>query len=317
VFLHRRKHEEHINSFPAYIAPIIDEDGQKYQIHFVGLFSKRTDAIPLMLSHGWPGSFLEFLPILDRVRKQHTPEDMPYHLIVPSLPGYAFSSPPPLDRDFDLTDIARLFNSLMTKSLAFQSYIVQGGDIGSKVSRVIAATYDACKAVHINFCIMPEPTAIKRPISEMEKVGLDRAAGFHRLGSAYALEHATKPATIGFVAGSNPISLLAWVGEKLLDWTDDDLPIDTVLESVSLYWFTNCFATSIYPYRHLFTPGVVGAHENPKWYVNKPMGFSWFPQELAPIPAAWVAETGNLVFVKHHDKVSLLPAVAENLTVNR
>jgi microsomal epoxide hydrolase len=116
-----------------------------------------------------------------------------------------------------------------------------------------------------------------------------------------------------FAVGSNPVSLLAWVGEEFLDWTYGDLPIGTVLDSVSLYLFTNCFATSIYPYRHLFTPRVVGAHENSKWHINKPLGFSWFPQDLAPIPAAWVAETGNLVFVRHHNKVIHMHAVPKDV----
>ena len=223
--------------------------------------------------------------------------------MVPSLPGYAFSSPPPTDKDFGLSDMARLFDKL-AKSLGFTAYITQGGDLGSKVARVIAAEHEACKAVHINFCIMPEPKSVKTAISDAEQIGLQRAREFHRIGSAYAVEHATKPSTIGFAVGSNPVSLLAWVGEKFLDWTDEDPAIDVILESVSLYWLTDTFSTTICPYRHLFTPGVVGAHEDPKWYINKPMGFSWFPKELAPIPQAWVETTGNLVFHREHAKVS-------------
>lgn len=249
------------------------------------------------------GSFLEFLPILGNVRAQYSARDLPYHLIVPSLPGFAFSSPPPQHKDFAISDIARLLNKLI-QALGFTSYVAQGGDIGSKCARVLAAEHDACKAVHINFCIMPEPASVHGTISEREKVGLRRANDFHRIGSAYALEHATKPSTIAFAVGSNPVSLLAWVGEKFLDWTDDDLDIEDVLASVSLYWLTDCFATSIYPYRHLFTPGSIGAHENPKWYITKPMGFSWFPKELAPVPRAWVETTGRLVFHREHDKVS-------------
>lgn len=244
--------------------------------------------------------------MLDILRTTYSAADLPYHLIAPSMPGYTFSSPPPINTDFDLSDIARIFNKLAIECLGFASYVVQGGDIGSKVARVLAAEHDQCHAAHINFCIMPKPASASTNISELEEEGLRRAEEFHRTGSAYALEHATKPSTIAFAIGSNPVSLLAWIGEKFLDWTDETPSIDTILESVSLYWLTDTFATTIYPYRHLFTPGVVGAHENPKWYVRKPLGFSWFPKELAPIPRAWVETTGNLVFHRKHTKVGAL-----------
>jgi microsomal epoxide hydrolase len=100
------------------------------------------------LLHGWPGSFLEFLPILSIIKWQFTPATLPYHFIVPSLPGYAFSSPPPLNKNFGIQDIAQLMNQLML-NLGFGSgYVAQGGDIGAKVSRVLGARHDACKAVH-------------------------------------------------------------------------------------------------------------------------------------------------------------------------
>ena len=191
-------------------------------------------------------------------------------------------------------------DNLMATLVFGDGYIAQGGDVGSKVARVIAARHPSCKSLHINFCIMPEPEQVTGSISEAEQIGLERAAEFAKMGSAYALEHATRPSTIGFVLGSNSISLLAWIGEKFLSWSDEDPPIDVILESVSLYWFTDCAATSLYPYRHLFTPGVVGAHEKPEWYCKKPFGFSWFPKELAPIPKAWVETTGDLGFHREH-----------------
>ena len=159
------------------------------------------------------------------------------------------------------------------------------------------------KAVHLNFCLMPDPGDVpESAYSEREKQGLERAAWFKKLGSAYALEHATKPATLAFTVGSNPLSLLAWVGEKFLDWVDEPLPLQTILADVSLYWLTGCFATSLWPYRQLYTPGVVGAHENPTWKLEVPFGMSWFSMELVPVPKAWVEKTGNLVWWREHEK---------------
>lgn len=98
---------------------------------------------------------------------------------------------------------------------------------------------------------MPEPSNPIGGMSEAERTGLERTDTFMAFNSSYALQHATKPSTIGAALSTSPTALLAWVGEKFLDWTDEDLPIDQVLEDVSLYWFTNCIATSLYPYRHV------------------------------------------------------------------
>lgn len=114
----------------------------------MALFSQKPDAIPLLCLHGWPGNFLEFYSILEILTQRYTPETLPYHIIVPSLPGYAFSSPPPLTRDFQLQNIASIMNTLMIELGFGNGYAVQGGDIGSKVSRVMAATFDTVKAIH-------------------------------------------------------------------------------------------------------------------------------------------------------------------------
>lgn len=307
-----RKHEEFFNSFSHFTAPVADSKGD-FNIHFTGLFSSKPDAIPLLCLHGWPGSFLEFLPIMDRLRNNYSPSTLPYHIIVPSLPGYTFSSPPPSDRDFRVEDIARVFNTLML-GLGFPSYIAQGGDIGSKIARVLAAEHTACKAAHINFCIIPRPSGIPdKTLNALDRQGVERAEWFHDLGSAYALLHATKPSTIGLVLSSSPLALLAWIGEKFLDWTDEDPPLDTILKAVTLYWLTDTFPRSIYPYRQLFTPGVIGAHEKPAWHMpkGKPFGYSWFPKEIAPMPKSWVETTGEVTFYRQHEHGGHFAAVEQ------
>jgi microsomal epoxide hydrolase len=104
-----------------------------------------------MLLHGWPGNFMEFFSILNILAKKYTPETLPYHIIVPSLPGYAFSSPPPVTRDFQLQNVAAIMNSLMIELGFGSGYVVQGGDIGSKVARVMTATFTEVKAVHSKY----------------------------------------------------------------------------------------------------------------------------------------------------------------------
>jgi microsomal epoxide hydrolase len=142
-----------MNSVPHFKTPVRNGEDD-LDIHFIGLFSERQDAIPILLLHGWPGSILEFLPILSDLVSKYTPSTLPYHFIAPSLPGYAFSSPPPLNKDFCIEDIARVMNQLMLDLGFGTGYVVQGGDIGSKVGRVLAAEHDACRAVHCNASLL-------------------------------------------------------------------------------------------------------------------------------------------------------------------
>jgi microsomal epoxide hydrolase len=138
--------ETYNNSFPNYIAHIKDDDGEDFRIHFAALFSKRDNAIPLLYMHGWPGSHFEFLDILTLYREKYSsPEDLPYHIIAVSLPGWTLSSGPPLTKDFGMEDIGRIMNKLML-GLGFGSgYVLQGGDIGSFTAAIMSGTYDECK----------------------------------------------------------------------------------------------------------------------------------------------------------------------------
>jgi microsomal epoxide hydrolase len=216
LMLTRRKEEERINALPNFRAHIKDDDSKSYDIHFVALFSSKPDAIPIAFLHGWPGSFLEFVPLMEHLKQKYSPEDLPYHIIAPSLPGYALSSDPPHDKDWTTIETGRLIHKVML-SLGFgkSGYLVQGGDIGSMVSRVMAATYDECKGMHLNFMLnvgIKDRASHDDKITDQEKRGLERLDKFFAKGRAYANEHGTKPATIGFVMASSPIAQLAWIG---------------------------------------------------------------------------------------------------------
>ncbi|GME34403.1 Alpha/Beta hydrolase protein [Neofusicoccum parvum] len=296
-----RTYEKFINGFPNYKLDVTDDDGRVYGVHFVALFSTNPSAVPIAFFHGWPGSFLEFLPLLSLLKERYpTADQLPYHVIVPSLPGYTFSAKPPLDKDWTYRDSARIMHKLLCE-LGFEQsgYAVQGGDIGSVISRTLATTYSQCKVIHVNFSPMLKPEGVEdSSINELEAKQLKRAEEFFKSGHAYGLEHGTRPATIGLALSSSPIALLAWIGEKFQEWTDEDLPLTTILESVSLYWLTDTFPTSIYPYRELFGPDADRGYP----YCEKPTGYSWFPMELAPIPKAWVETTADLVWHKQHTK---------------
>lgn len=156
-----RAHEAYINSFPNFTASLADQNGNPLDVHFVALFSQKRDAVPIALFHGWPGSFLEFLELLDIVRKKWRPEEMPYHFIVPSLPGFAYSSGPPVETDFGLENVCFVMDKLLV-GLGFGSgYLVQGGDIGSAVCRILALNYEACKGMQYVF-----------PFSEIMRMGM-------------------------------------------------------------------------------------------------------------------------------------------------
>ncbi|KAL1594041.1 hypothetical protein SLS59_009072 [Nothophoma quercina] len=293
-----RKEEDRINAVPNFRTQIKDDDGNNYNLHFAALFSSKPDAIPIAFLHGWPGSFLEFLPLLELLQKKYTPEDLPYHIIAPSLPGFALSSDPPHDKDWGTIDMGRVIHKLML-SLGFGTtgYLIQGGDIGSLVARVIAARYDECKGMHLNFMLntgIQEKARDDDKLPKHEEDGLKRMEKFFTKGRAYAHEHGTKPATIGLVMASSPVAQLAWIGEKFLAWSDPRTrpSLNTILADITLYWLTDCFPTSIYTYRQ----------EKKLDHVNKPTGYSYFPYELSPIPQAWAARTCDLVFFRNHDK---------------
>lgn len=171
---------------------------------------------------------------------------------MPSLPGFAFSSKPPLDKDWTGQDTARVLNQLMV-DLGLSGYVAQGGDVGSFISRMQAVAYDDCRSALLNFNAMPQPPSgvPDDALDELERRQIARGAEFMRTGTAYAIEHGTRPATIGLALASSPVALLAWIGEKFLTWADKPPSADTILESVTLYWLTDTFSTSIYTYRQV------------------------------------------------------------------
>ncbi|KXJ90512.1 epoxide hydrolase [Microdochium bolleyi] len=295
--------EDRVNAFPNFKAQVSNTEGHAAEVHFVALFSNRADAKPVICMHGWPGSFLEFLPMLGLLTSKYTPDTLPYHVVVPSLPGYGLSGDArPLNAEADMTAVTAILHQLMLDLGFGGGYAASGGDVGSGIARNLSH-YAECKAVHVNL-MMPVPTdgeITKEYYSgpgELEH--LQRCQIWDATGRGYAIEHGTRPATIGLVLSSNPLALLAWVGEKYIEWADKRHPLslECILECVGLYWFTSTFPRSIYPYRGLLTR--TGWNSVSK---ETPLGYSYFSRELGFVPKAWVEKTyPNLAFYSAHDE---------------
>lgn len=183
-------------------------------MHFAALFSPNPSAFPIILPHGWPGSFLEFLPIMTKLQSTYasSPGSLPYHLIVPSLPGYVFT-PAPIGHGTSNEFVASILHKLMLK-LGFgePGYIVQGGDVGAGVARSMALQYDECLGVLVNMLPLLPPANKDElaPPTATEMISLGRGAKFANGGMGYATIHGTKPSTIGLALASSPQALLAW-----------------------------------------------------------------------------------------------------------
>ncbi|KPM34913.1 hypothetical protein AK830_g11649 [Neonectria ditissima] len=296
-------------NFPNFKIDINDPEAGTLNIHFVALFSAKKDAIPIIFMHGWPGSFLEFLPMMKILAEKYTPATLPFHVIVPSIPDYGLSSGPSQDIELNLEQAARVMNQLML-DLGFSSgYVAQGGDVGSWLTRLMSLRFTPCKAFHLNLLRQSPKDQVSsvEDLTPEEQQLLERAKAWGKTGMAYAIEHGTRPATIGLVLSSSPLATLACdqssIGEKLLDWTDDrgPLSLDTILFMVSFYWFTSTFPRSMYPYRAMFSsPEGVSDFSISK---EKPFGYSAFPREIFWLPEAWAGQIyPNLKFYKSHSK---------------
>lgn len=204
-----RKSEARINSFPNFTVPVKDNDGTEINVHFIALFSEKQDAIPIAFFHGWPGSVLEFLDLLDILKSRHSPKDLPYHVIVPSLPGYGYSSAPPLDKEYDMQKATSCLNNLMV-GLGFSSYLAQGGDLGAFVCRVLSDRHENCKGAHFNMWLGKPQDPESLEMDEAEKKSFPRGPEWRSQGFSYAMEHGSRSSTIGLALEASPIAMLSW-----------------------------------------------------------------------------------------------------------
>jgi pimeloyl-ACP methyl ester carboxylesterase len=297
--------QQHLNRHNHHIASIPDEDGA-VDIHFTHTRSPNPHAIPLILIHGWPGSFYEFDKVVDRFANPSSKGSPSFHVVVPNIPGFMWSSPPPR-RGWTLQDTARLYDKLMN-SLGYSSYVAQAGDWGMFIARELGAKYDGCKAVHLNFCPTPLPAELKdSDLTEREKKLNARCNDWLDNHLGYAVCMRSRPQTIGVAFADNPVGIMMWVGEKFDELAapshQDEQWEQDILTQVCLYYFSGCIMTSMLPYyenvKHAGFGDFVLKKQN---RIKCPMGYTSFYYDSRPGTKRGVERSGNLVFYNEIDE---------------
>lgn len=244
-----RKAEAELNQHPHFTTSIQCTGFEPLQIHFLHQRSHVANAIPLLFIHGWPGSFLEALKIYKPLTDPGPNSKAPaFHFVALSLPNYGFSSGSK-KKGFSIAQYAETCNRLMIK-LGYTEYVTQGGDWGYFISRAMSLLFpENVKATHINMDQGERPRLFSNPIlatkhnlapyTKAERDGLARTKWFEEEGSGYRSEQSTKPQTLGYAFADSPVALLAWVYEKLHDWTDNyPWTPDEICTWMSIYWFS-------------------------------------------------------------------------------
>ena len=287
-----RAWEAKLNSFRQFRVPL-----QGVDLHFIHEEGKGRDPLPLLLSHGWPGSVYEFhklIPMLtDPARFGADPADS-FTVVAPSLPGYTLSFKPGQKR-FSVDDIATCFSALMVDVLGYSSFGAQGGDWGGFISSVLGHRYaPRIIGIHLNLlAVRRDPKMIENPNAE-EKAFLADLAHWLKEETGYQSIQGTKPQTLAFGLADSPAGLAAWIVEKFHSWSDcggvveNAISRDEMLANISLYWFTGAIGSSFWPYyARLHGPWPIPEGET----VDVPTGYAAFPKEIVRPPRSLAEKT--------------------------
>jgi pimeloyl-ACP methyl ester carboxylesterase len=294
-----RRCEARVNQFDLFKTTL---DG--LGIHFLHVRSPQEDALPLVMTHGWPGSIIEFLkviePLADPAAHGGDAEDA-FHVICPSLPGYGFSDKP-AETGWSTGRIARAWAELM-KRLGYDRYVAQGGDWGALVTTEIAlADPEHCAGIHLNMPIVaPDPETMSDLTSE-EQSALESLQYYQDWDSGYSKEQSTRPQTVGYGLVDSPSGQAAWILEKFWAWTDCDghpenvLTRDELLDNVMFYWVPAAAASSARLYWESFNK----FNFDP---IGIPVGCSIFPKEVFRCSRRWAEKRfAKLVYWNELDK---------------
>ena len=290
-----RKTEKEINKFKNFKSNI---DG--IDIHFIHEKGSGANPKPLLLSHGWPGSIIEFLNIIEKLahpEKFGGKEEDSFDVIVPSLPGYGFSGRPA--NPIGPRKMASIFNSLMTDVLGYKKYIAQGGDFGGTIATWLAYDFpNNMLGIHINILIIRHPDG---PQTKEEKDWQERFKKEQRIEDGYRTQQATKPQTLSYAMMDSPVGVAAWIIEKMRGWSDIEngdvesvYSKDILLSNIMIYLVTNTFNTASWIY---YGRREEGGRTLPKEHLplKVPTAVALFPKEyLEWAPRSYVERIYNI-----------------------
>ena len=293
-----RATEARFNRYPQFTTEIAGEN-----VHFYHIRSPEPDALPLIITHGFPGSVAEFLDILGPLSDPRAhggdPRDA-FHVVAPSIPGYGFSGPT-RHKGFSLGKAAEVNVQLMER-LGYDRYIAQGGDFGSAISSAMAAHHpDRVMALHLNF-ILGKPADMANPMAglnedELREMEWKRNYDLHESG--YQAIQGTKPQTLAYGLTDSPAGLAAWIVEKFRTWSDcggdveKSFTKDHLLENIMLYWVTGTINSATRLYYESIGPSRTPDAEWP--LVTAPTAHARFPAEIRPTPRIWAEQMFNVV----------------------
>ncbi|MDH6198404.1 pimeloyl-ACP methyl ester carboxylesterase [Mycobacterium frederiksbergense] len=275
-----RAREAALNRFDQYTTEI---DG--LDIHFIHQRSPRPDAFPLALTHGWPGSVVEFHKVIEPLNAAG------FDIVCPSLPGYGFSGKP-TTTGWGVGRIAQAWDTLMGR-LGYDRYGAQGGDWGAAVTTQIGRNGGTCVGIHLNMPIARPPADLGE-LTEEEQQALAQAGNYRRWDSGYMKQQSTRPQTLGYGLTDSPVGQLAWIVEKFWSWMDCDghpenvLSRDEMLDNVMLYWVTGSAASSARLYWE--SANSFGGGD----YVSVPTGVASFPKEILRASRRWCEASYNV-----------------------
>jgi pimeloyl-ACP methyl ester carboxylesterase len=307
-----RRCETRLNTLPQSTTEIDGVD-----IHFIHVKSPHENALPLIMTHGWPGSVIELLetvgPLTDPTAHGADAEDA-FHLVLPSLPGYGFSGEP-TEVGWDVGRTARAWAELMNR-LGYTRYVAQGGDLGAIVADAMGRQApDGLLGIHMNLLVTTLGAPTPPPgNTEEERAALDAIKTFTTSGFGYFLEQSTRPQTIGYALLDSPVALAAWmldhdtdsyykISRALLEGQPSgNLTRDHIVDNITLYWLTGTGASAARWYWELGRAQALAAGQAPP-EVSLPVGFTTFPGEIFRAPRSWVeASYPNLTYFNEVDR---------------
>lgn len=305
-----RAQEASLNRMPQFTAEV---DG--YRLHFVHAEGRGPDPLPLVFSHGWPGSFYEVHkilgPLTDPAAHGGDPADA-FSVVAPSLPGYGFSEIPTAG-GYGQARTAELWDGLM-QQLGYSRYGAQGGDWGAIITAHLAQKFpQRVLGAQMNMAFVG-PLEDRKPQTDAERAYLDAAQGWQAQEAGYQRIQGTKPQTLAYGLTDSPAGLAAWITEKWRSWSDCDGEIerrfskDEILTNISIYWFSGTINSSTRYYYEMFQDP---ARNGLGGRIETPCGFSIFPGEIISAPRSWVERGCNLTQWSEHDRGGHFAAMEE------